>query len=102
MEDILSSILSGINSKTAEYLMDILNEELEKDKVGTLERIKEQPDYIKDLAQRVAYDSGDARELRNDALALYFLFTGKEAPYYVADELMVRALQDRGYIKRRK
>lgn len=97
---LILTIASGQNERTQEYLIQILQNELDNDRIGTLKRIKNEPDYIKDIAMRVAWDS-DPKVLKDDASSMYYLITGTQPPAYVQDKLMELAIEDRGYKPRR-
>ena len=98
---IISTLNSGVNENVAQYLTNVFYDQLSEDEEGTLQRINEQPDYIKDIANRVAWDS-DPNDLKGDAVSMYFLITGEQPSSYIEDYLMTLAFSDRGYKRRRK
>lgn len=99
----LRSILQGaVNKNIANYLLDLLDDEIDatsEEEVGA--RIAREREWALELADGIAYGSGDSDELANKAYTLAIIITGGDVPGFMAERIEELAFEDRPYKRRR-
>ena len=102
LANLRSTLQGAVNKNIANYLLDLLEDEIDltsEEEVGA--RIAREREWVLELADGIAYGSGDSDELANKAYTLADIIQGGDVPGYMAESIEELAFEDIPY-KRRK
>lgn len=102
MANIRSELSGAVNSHIAQYLLDLLEDEIDANGEDVvIERLATAPERAIEMANGASYAS-DSDDVANCAYSLADLITGGDIGGFIAEEIEQLAFEDRPYRRKRR